>query len=90
MDILDFSYVKDLDEFSSSVFFSILDSAIDTMQSAIQKDLDNGGEYLQSLTTEQKAEMYTYYSKVLNLYTEYELYEECEGIKFILETIKKD
>lgn len=88
-DDIDFSFVYDLDEDSLNMFFEVIDLAVITMTDAIQKDIDGGEVYLSSLTAEQNSYMFMYYSKLLELYTEYELYEECEDIKYILDNLKR-
>lgn len=86
---LDFSFVYDLDEESLNLFFDIIDLSIEEMADVIQKDLEQGEVYLYSLSYERNIEIYGFYSRLLDLYTDYELYEECEDIVFILNNLEK-
>jgi hypothetical protein len=46
--------------------------------------IEQDESYLNSLTPVKVIEIRDYYEKLLNLYTDYELFEECEDILFIL------
>lgn len=86
---LDFSFVYQLDEDTLNMFFDIIDLSIEEMADAIQKDLEQGEIYLHSLSYERNVEIHGFYSRLLDLYTDYELYEECEDIIFILNNLEK-
>jgi len=46
--------------------------------------IEQDESYLTSLTSDKVIEIRDYYEKLLNLYTDYELFEECEDILFVL------
>ena len=77
---IDFSFVYQLDETTLNFFFEVTDFAIESMREMIEQD----ESYLNSLTPVKVIEIRDYYEKLLNLYTDYELFEECEDILFIL------
>ena len=76
---VDFSFVYDLDETTLNFFFEVTDFAIESMREVIEQDKS----YLSNLTPEKVIEIRNYYEKLLNLYTDYELFEECEDILFV-------
>lgn len=86
---LDFSFVYELDEDSLNLFFDIVDLSIEEMYDVIKKDLDQGETYLHSLSYDRNIQIHAFYSKLLDLYTDYELYEECDDLVFILSTLEK-
>jgi len=77
---IDFSFVYQLDETTLNFFFEVTDFAIESMREMIEQD----ESYLTSLTSDKVIEIRDYYEKLLNLYTDYELFEECEDILFVL------
>jgi hypothetical protein len=81
---VDFSFVYELDETTLNFFFEVTDFAIESMREMIEQD----EYYLSNLTPEQVIEIRDYYEKLLNLYTDYELFEECEGILFVIHTME--
>lgn len=81
---VDFSFVYELDENTLNFFFEVTDFAIESMREMIEED----ESYLSNLTPEQVIEIRNYYEKLLNLYTDYELFEECEDILFVLNTME--
>ncbi len=88
-DDVDFSFVYNLDEDNLNLFFEIIDLSIEEMADAIDKDLKEGEVYLHSLSYDQNIQIHSYYTKLLDVYTDYELFEECEDIVFILNTLEK-
>lgn len=86
---VDFSFVYELDEDSLNLFFNLVDVSITEVADVIDTDIKQGETYLYSLTPDQRNEMYIYYSKLLELYTDFELFKECEEIVFILNSLKK-
>lgn len=86
---LDFSFVYELDEDSLNLFFDIVDLSIEEMSDVIVKDLEQGEVYLHSLSYDQNLQIHAFYSKLLDLYTDYELYEESEDIVFILNNLAR-
>ena len=88
-DDVDFSFVYTLDEVGVNMFFEIIDLAVVEMSNVIYEDLGSGERYLKSLPQEQNLQIHSYYSKLLKLYTDFELYEECEDIKFVIENLEK-
>ena len=81
---VDFSFVYELDETTLNFFFEVTDFAIESMREMIEQD----ESYLSNLTPEQVIEIRDYYEKLLNLYTDYELFEECEDIVFVITTME--
>ncbi len=86
---VDFSFVYELDEDSLNLFFDLVDVSITEVADMIDNDIRQGEVYLHSLTLDQNLQMYAYYTSLLDLYTDFELFEECEEIIFILNTLKK-
>jgi hypothetical protein len=84
----DLSFVYKLDEDMLNLFFEIIDYSVVTMAEMIEKDLQGSGDYLQRLTLEQNQEICKFHRQLLQLYTDYELYEECKEIKFIIESLE--
>jgi hypothetical protein len=77
---VDFSFVYQLDETTLNFFFEVTDFAIESMREMIEQE----EAYVKNLTPEQVLEIQSYYEKLLNLYTDYELFEECEDIVFVI------
>lgn len=77
---VDFSFVYQLDETTLNFFFDVTDFAIESMREIIEQD----EAYLENLTPEKVLEIRNYYEKLLDLYTDYELFEECEDIVFVI------
>jgi len=85
---VDFSFVYELDENSLDIFFSITDMAIEAVKEALREDALKDNVFLKGLSASQLEEMITYYTKLLDLYTDYELYEECEPLAEVLNTLE--
>lgn len=81
---VDFSFVYELDETTLNFFFEVTDFAIESMREVIEQDR----EYTDKLTPEQVIEIREYYEKLLNLYTDYDLFEECEDILFVINAME--
>lgn len=73
---VDFSFVYELDENTLNFFFEVTDFAIESMKEMIEED----ASYCEGLSLEQAIEIRDYYERLLDLYTDYELFEECEDI----------
>jgi len=84
----DLSFVYKLDEDMLNLFFEIIDYSVVTMAEIIEKDLQGSKEYLQHLPLEQNQEICRFHRQLLQVYTDYELYEECKEIKFIVESLE--
>ena len=82
---IDFSFVTTLDEPSLNFFFEVTDFAVQTMKEMIKTDRS----YVANLSPVQNQEITTYYTKLLDLYTDYELYEECTDILFVLNSLEE-
>lgn len=82
---VDFSFVYSLDENTLNLFFDITDLTISAMIESIEGDVD----YVSKVTPEKNLEIQAYFSNLLELYTDYELYDECEGIIQIINTFEK-
>jgi len=85
---VDFSFVYDLDENGLDIFFGVTDTSIAAMKEALQEDALRDNQYLKSLTTPQLEEIIEYYTRLLDLYTDFELYEECENLVEVLDIIE--
>lgn len=81
---IDFSFVYGLDENTLNFFFEITDVAISAMVESIEEDPTYGP----NLSPERSLEIQAYFRDLLELYTDYELYEECEDILFIINTLE--
>lgn len=81
---VDFSFVYQLDETTLNFFFEVTDFAIESMREMIEQD----ETYLKSLTPEKALEIRDYYEKLLDLYTDYELFEECEDIVYVINVME--
>lgn len=81
---VDFSFVYELDENTLNFFFEVTDFAIESMREIIEQDPG----YTAALTQEQIVEIRDYHEKLLNLYTDYELFEECEDILVIINSME--
>ena len=82
---IDFSFVSTLDEPSLNFFFEVTDFAVQAMKEMIMTDRS----YVAKLPLVQNQEITTYYNKLLDLYTDYELYEECADILFVLNSLEE-
>lgn len=82
---IDFSFVSTLDEPSLNFFFEVTDFAVQAMKEMIMTDRS----YVANLPLVQNQEITTYYNKLLDLYTDYELYEECTDILFVLNSLEE-
>lgn len=81
---IDFSFVYEMDEPTLNFFFEVTGFAIESMRGVIEEDPN----YLTSLTSDQATEIRDYYLKLLNLYTDYELFEECEDIVSVINSME--
>lgn len=88
IDSLDFSFVSTLSDDELNMFFEVLDLAIESMRDTVRDDLANGSKNLSMLSLDQLDTMTDYYSAILEIYTDYELYEECGDILYILDSLK--
>ena len=88
-DDLDLDFINSLDEDSLTMFFEIIDIAVVNMSDVIIEDLSKDEIYLKSLPLNQNLQIHAYFSKLLELYIQHELYEECEDIKFILSHLER-
>ncbi len=84
--VLNLDAIRQLDEKSSDLFFSIVTSSLDEMVSVIESSeaIERG------LSEEQVADINTFYIKVLDLFLEKEMYEECVKVKKLLEYLEKN
>ncbi len=84
--VLNLDAIRQLDEKSSDLFFSIVTSSLDEMVSVIESSeaIERG------LSEEQVADINTFYTKVLDLFLEKEMYEECVKVKKLLEYLEKN
>lgn len=78
----DFSFVYNLNEDDLNLFFDVTDFAIESMVEVINESR----EYTNSLSSDQLKEVVDYFYKILDVYTDYELYEECNDIVFVINT----
>lgn len=85
---LDFSFVYGLDEDNLNLFFNVIDLSIQEFADVIRRALLLDDKYLRSLKLTQTLEMIAFYNRLLELYTDYELYEECEEILFIIDSLE--
>ncbi len=83
--VLNLDAIRQLDEKSSDLFFSIVTSSLDEMVSVIESSeaIERG------LSEEQVADINTFYTKVLDLFLEKEMYEECVKVKKLLEYLEE-
>lgn len=81
---IDFSFVYELDEDTLNFFFDVTDLAIEAMEESIESDPN----YVPGVSDEKNLQIQNYFRKLLELYTDYELYEECESIITILDTFE--
>ncbi len=83
--VLNLDAIRQLDEKSSDLFFSIVTSSLDEMVSVIESSeaIERG------LSEEQVADINTFYIKVLDLFLEKEMYEECVKVKNLLEYLEE-
>ncbi len=84
--VLNLDAIRQLDEKSSDLFFSIVTSSLDEMVSVIESSeaIERG------LSEEQVADINTFYTKVLDLFLEKEMYEECLKVKKLLEYLEEN
>ncbi len=84
--VLNLDAIRQLDEKSSDLFLSIVTSSLDEMVSVIESSeaIERG------LSEEQVADINTFYTKVLDLFLEKEMYEECVKVKKLLEYLEKN
>jgi len=83
-DELDLSIMKDLDESTLSMFFDVLDLAIESMKTFLDEDIANGRTYLDSLTLDQIDATQDYYFRLLDVYMEYEQSDDIQDLMDIL------
>lgn len=86
---VDFRFVYSLEEDDLNFFFDITDFGVESMVEVIKEDKN----YVTGLQPGRVDEIIAYFNSLLELYTDFELYEECEDILFVLNTMedyKKD
>jgi len=81
----DFSFVYDLNQEELELFFNVTDIAIETMLDVLSESSE---EFLKSLNPDQAVQIVSYYNQLLDLYSDYDLFEDCEDIASILLTIE--
>lgn len=79
--------VKQLDTNTSRLFFSVITSSLDEMIAVIEKDKEGKAS---DLTMPQVEEINSFYTNILDLFIEKEMYEECTKIKIVLEYLQKN
>jgi hypothetical protein len=79
--------VRELDDNTSLLFFGVISSSLDEMLAIIEKDKDGIEKYL---TIQQVDEINSFYTSILDLFIEKEMYEECTKIKLVLEYLHKN
>lgn len=79
--------VKQLDTNTSRLFFSVITSSLDEMIAIIEKDKEGKAS---DLTMPQVDEINLFYTNILDLFIEKEMYEECTKIKIVLEYLQKN
>ena len=79
--------VKQLDTNTSRLFFSVITSSLDEMIAIIEKDKEGKAS---DLTMPQVDEINSFYTNILDLFIEKEMYEECTKIKIVLEYLQKN
>lgn len=84
---LNLDVVRELDDNASHLFFSVITSSLDEMLAIIEKDSENLDK---TLTIPQVEEINAFYTKVLDLFIEKEMYEQCTKIKIVLEYLQKN
>ncbi len=87
---VDFSFVYELDEDSLNFFFEVTDVAVEAMI----ENIEENPNYVAEVSPEKGLEIVNYFMKLLDLYTDYELYEECDELLIIVtafqDRIEKD
>jgi hypothetical protein len=81
---VDFSFVYELDEDSLNFFFEVTDVAI----AAMIENIEENPNYVDEVSSERCLEIVNYFMKLLDLYTDYELYEECDELLIIIEAFQ--
>ena len=81
---IDFSFVYELDEDTLNFFFEVTDVAVAAMIETLEEDPD----YPSTVSEEKNQEIQKYFRNLLDLYTDYELYEECEDIVTIMDAFE--
>lgn len=84
--VLNLDAIRQLDEKSSELFFTIVVSSLDEMVNVIEAE----DRMEKSLSLEQVADIKTFYTKVLDLFLEKEMYEECVKVKKVLEYLENN
>lgn len=77
--------VKQLDINTSRLFFSVITSSLDEMIAIIEKHKEGKAS---DLTMPQVEEISSFYTNILDLFIEKEMYEECTKIKIVLEYLQ--
>jgi len=85
-DDADFEFLSQVDPGMIDMVFEILDIAVMGVWEAMESD---PVEFLKKLDLKQATSMQTYFKKLLNLYTQYEYYEESIEIVLILDLLEK-
>jgi len=81
---IDFSFVYQLKEEDLNMFFDVTDFAIESIVDIIKESQ----VYVNQLPLAQAKEVVAYFYRLLDLYTDYELYEECDDIVFVINTLE--
>lgn len=79
--------VRQLDDNTSHLFFSVITSSLDEMLHIIETETDGSSK---NMTLKQVEEINTFYTNILDLFIEKEMYEECTKIKKVLEYLQKN
>jgi hypothetical protein len=79
--------IKQLDINTSRLFFNVITSSLDEMIAIIEKDKEGKAK---DLTMQQVEEINSFYTNILDLFIEKEMYEECTKIKIVLEYLHKN
>jgi hypothetical protein len=82
----DFEFLSKVSPEMIDTVFDILDIAVMGMWEAMESDPE---EFLKKLDPKQATSMQAYFKKLLDLYTQYEFYEESVEIVLILDQLEK-
>ena len=85
-DDADFEFLSKVSPDMIYTVFDILDIAVMGVWEAIESDPE---EFLKKLDLKQATSMQAYFKKLLDLYTQYEFYEESVEIVLILDQLEK-
>lgn len=85
-DDADFEFLSQVNPGMIDTVFDILDIAVMGVWEAMESDPE---EFLKKLDPKQATSMQAYFKKLLDLYTQYEFYEESIEIVLILDLLEK-